>query len=311
MHSYARLSLFGILAIVLLRFGVGYHFYMEGASKVRGGDFRSEGFLKAAEGPLASQFHNMIWDYNGAIRLDQAGMKKRFTDAAAGAMAHFKLTKDQEKKLEQVKSTFLDLLSDTFASGSEDIEKYRINSERLAARENQKAWYQVASLNGQLRKIEKESRAAVADTMAEVDALWTQYERKLNTVPTRDQFVAAGAYRIERPGEGPLTTSLVDKIIPIFDMSVGILLMIGLLTPVASFAAFLFLLSVVLSQFPGAPGAAPTYFQAVECLALLTLMATDAGRYAGLDFIPWAWWNRKPARVAITPAPESPRARAA
>ena len=60
-----------------------------------------------------------------------------------------------------------------------------------------------------------------------------------------------------------------------------------------------FLISVVLTQMPGYPGTAPTYFQAVECLALLTLMATDAGRYAGLDFIPWAWWHRRPRRVAL------------
>jgi hypothetical protein len=60
---------------------------------------------------------------------------------------------------------------------------------------------------------------------------------------------------------------------------------------------------------PGYPGTQPTYFQAVECLALLTLMATDAGRYAGLDFIPWAWWHRakprkKPVAVVVPTTPK-------
>jgi uncharacterized membrane protein YphA (DoxX/SURF4 family) len=76
-------------------------------------------------------------------------------------------------------------------------------------------------------------------------------------------------------------------------MSVGILLMIGLLTPLASWAAALFLISVILSQMPGYPGAEPTYYQAIECLACITLACTDAGRYAGLDFLPWSWWQTR------------------
>ena len=115
---------------------------------------------------------------------------------------------------------------------------------------------------------------------------------RLNAIANETQRESVGAYRLVKPGQGALSTDTVDKIIPIFDMVVGIFLIIGLLTPVASIVAALFLLSVVLSQMPGYPGTAPTYFQAVECLALLVLAATDAGRYAGLDFIPWAWWNR-------------------
>ncbi|MFN5951880.1 MAG: hypothetical protein ACK43N_25540, partial [Pirellulaceae bacterium] len=80
----------------------------------------------------------------------------------------------------------------------------------------------------------------------------------------------------------------------IFDMSVGILLILGLLTPLAGFAGGLFLLSVVLTQWPGSLGATPTYYQAIEMFACFFLAAADAGRYWGLDFIPWTWWkNRK------------------
>lgn len=303
MHSYARLSIFGIVAIVLLRFGVGYHFYMEGSTKVRGGDFHSEGFLKGAEGPLASQFHAMIWDYNGTIRLDRDGLKKRFNQAAAQAKEHFKLTDQQSKPLDKLRVTFLEKLDETFAEGYEDIEKYWINARRLEAASDDKVWRQVSSLNGQMRKIEKDSRTAVADTLATVDGIWDQYERRLNGVANAEQFKAAGPFHFRRPGEGALNTRVVDTIIPIFDMCIGILLMIGLLTPLASLLGALFLLSVVFSQMPGYPDTAPTYFQAVECLALLTLMATDAGRYAGLDFIPWAWWHRKPRTVAVAGTP--------
>ena len=97
------------------------------------------------------------------------------------------------------------------------------------------------------------------------------------------------------PGEGPVSVELVDKYLPIFDMSVGILLMLGLLTPLAGTAAGLFLLSVVLTQFPGSYGAQPTYYQAIEMLGCFVLAFADAGRYAGLDFLPWSFWNRNKA----------------
>ncbi len=304
MHTYARLSFFGIVAIVLLRVGVGWHFYMEGATKVKGGDFKSEGFLNAAEGPLADQFHALVWDYNGAVRLDRAGLKKRFADAAVQAKEHFGLTDQQSKPLEKLKQSFAEKIDETFDEGYDDIEKYWINAKRLNDLEGKEAYHKVSSLNGQMRKVEKDSRAAVTDTLKVVDGLWDQYEVRLNNMATREQFQSSGPFRFRRPGEGALTTRMVDQIIPIFDMTVGILLMIGLLTPLAAGAAFLFLLSVVLSQMPGYPGTQPTYFQAVECLALLTLVATDAGRYAGLDFIPWAWWRSKPTapKTAAKPA---------
>jgi len=302
MHSYARLSFFGIVALVLLRVGVGWHFYMEGTSKVRSGDFKSEGFLKAAEGPLASNFHDLIWDYKGTIRLDRDGLKKRFTEAAKQAKAHFKFSEQQTKGLDKLEDSFLDKIDEAFVDGYEDIEKYWVNAKRLEAIEDQAVWNRVASLNGQMRKVAKDSRAAVEDTLKTVDGIWDQYERRLNGVATREQFAAAGPYRFKRPGEGLMSARIVDRIIPIFDMTVGILLMLGLLTPLAAGAALVFLFSVVLSQMPGYAGTQPTYFQAVECLALLVLIATDAGRYAGLDFIPWAWWNRKSQRVTLPQA---------
>ena len=134
--------------------------------------------------------------------------------------------------------------------------------------------------------------------MADVDALWTLYETSLNDFANDDQKKKSGSFKIVRPGQGLLSTSAVDKIIPIFDMAVGILLMIGLLTPLAAWAAALFLISVILSQMPGFPGTQPTYFQAVECLALIVLATSDAGRYAGLDFIPWSIWQNKKAAAA-------------
>ena len=291
MNSYARIGTFGILALIALRVGIGWHFYMEGASKVRGNDFSSVGFLNAAKGPMADQFQALIWDHDGKIRLDEERVLGIFEAGASGASKRFAFTDAQLKELQAVLDQYSEKLKEVYKDAKDDIFKYQSSRERIAKMDSSKM-YNVASLRGQKEKVESELLASVKPTMGAVEAIWDQYEQRLNAIANPTQRTAVGSYKLVKPGQGTLTTDAVDKIIPIFDMVVGILLMIGLLTPLASILAALFLLSVVLSQMPGYPGAAPTYFQAVEALALVVLAATDAGRYAGLDFIPWAWWHR-------------------
>lgn len=302
MNSYSRIGFFGILALVALRVGIGWHFYMEGATKVRGNDFSSVGFLNAAKGPLADKFQELIWDNDGTVRLDEERVKSIFQAGAEGAAKHYAFTDDQLKQVEAINKQYSEKLAEVYNDAKGDIEKYNKSRERLETMAESSV-YNVSSMQGQKEKVKSELLASVKPTLASVEAIWDQYEQRLNTIANSTQRESVGAYVLVKPGQGALTTDLVDKIIPIFDMVIGILLIIGLLTPLASIAAALFLLSVVLSQMPGYPGAAPTYFQAVEALALLVLAGTDAGRYAGLDFLPWAWWNRaKPATTQTVAA---------
>jgi uncharacterized membrane protein YphA (DoxX/SURF4 family) len=300
MQNYARLGIFGILALIALRVGIGWHFYMEGVNKVRGNDFSSVGFLKAAQGPLADKFQAMIWDSDGRLRLDEPQVTKLFASAADGASTHFGMTDEQKKNLSRVQTQYVEKLGEVYASAEDELFKYWESVDRLETMKNSDMWNEVSSLRGQKEKIERERMSGVNSTLASVDAIWSQYEGRLNSLATPEQLQKAGYYHFARPGEGLLTARTVDKIIPIFDMSIGILLIIGLLTPLAAWVAALFLISVILSQMPGYPGTQPTYFQAVECLALIVLATTDAGRYAGLDFIPWVWWQKKKSSPAAS-----------
>jgi uncharacterized membrane protein YphA (DoxX/SURF4 family) len=75
----ARLTVPAILFLVLLRVAIGWHFFQEGATKVRDGNFSSTPFLAAAKGPFAKEFHAMIPDYalsNGLPR-SSASMKRK------------------------------------------------------------------------------------------------------------------------------------------------------------------------------------------------------------------------------------------
>ena len=298
MQNYARLGIFGILALIALRVGIGWHFYMEGVAKVRGHDFSSVGFLNAAQGPLAPEFQKLIWDHDGELRLNQTTITQLFSDAADRSATHFGLTDEQKKALGRIKSQTLDKLGEIYTESKDAIDKYALSRERLANMDSSKMWNEISSLRGQKQQIAKERMGDVHKALASIDAVWNQYEVRLNSVANATQLQSAGRFHFSRPGEGLLSVSVVDKIIPIFDMVVGILLIIGLLTPVAAWAAALFLISVILTQMPGFPGTQPTYYQSIECLALITLATTDAGRYAGLDFFPWAWrQNKKAARL--------------
>ncbi len=299
MQNYARLGFFGILALIALRVCIGWHFYMEGVAKVRGNDFSSVGFLKAANGPLADKFQQLIWDNDGRLRLDKQRVNELFATAADQAGTHFALTDDQKKNLDRVRKQYTDKLNEVYLESSEDIFKYSESRDRLTAMDESKMWNEVSSLRGQKETIENERMAGVRSALASVDAIWDQYEGRLNSVANETQLKSAGYFYFDRPEERLLTTRAVDKIIPFFDMVVGILLMVGLLTPLAAWAAAIFLISVILTQMPGYPGSQPTYYQSVECIALIVLATTDAGRYAGLDFIPWAWWQKKrPEKLA-------------
>jgi uncharacterized membrane protein YphA (DoxX/SURF4 family) len=94
------------------------------------------------------------------------------------------------------------------------------------------------------------------------------------------------------PGRRFYDSRSVDGVLPYFDLTIGICLVVGLFTSTAALAGAAFLLSVVLTQFPGAVGAAPVYYQGIEALGLCLLAALRAGQYAGLDFFTYCLWRR-------------------
>ena len=79
-------------------------------------------------------------------------------------------------------------------------------------------------------------------------------------------------------------SKVIDKVIPWFDTIIGVLLILGLFSRLASGAAALFLFSVIMTQPPWIPGTQPTYFYAIELAACLVIFATCAGRMGGLDY---------------------------
>ncbi len=146
----------------------------------------------------------------------------------------------------------------------------------------------VDSLRYQVDTITSDRKKKLYGWYASIGDIWNAYEGQINALATEDQIKAAGsaapvvaARQFDQPFSALKMTNLI---IPWFDTIIGVLLILGLFTRIASGAAALFLVSVILTQPPWIPGTAPTYFYAIELAALLVLFATCAGRIGGLDF---------------------------
>jgi len=146
----------------------------------------------------------------------------------------------------------------------------------------------VDSLRYQVDTITSDRKKKLYGWYAAIGNMWDAYEGQINALATEDQIKAAGSAApvvAARQFDQPFSAlKIINRVIPWFDTIVGVLLILGLFTRLASGAAALFLLSVILTQPPWIPGTAPTYFYAIELAALLVLFATCAGRIGGLDF---------------------------
>lgn len=283
---------------------------MEGTAKVREGGFSSTGFLSSAKGPFAKSFQSMVPDFDGTIRLDtgkeknkpetrddykNGAMKEAYERFAAEAAKVYKFSEEQLSSANAIIEDARKLLAENYKTWAAEIEEYKNGIPRIALLEKDEMRSNVASMRRQRDDIEAKWKALTRSALSDIDKISYELETRINGLATEQQsFVDNKQLYVyfKLPSSSPIDVKLIDKIIPIFDMSVGILLMLGLLTPLAGLAAGIFLASVVLTQFPGSIGSQPTYYQAIEMLACFFLAFADAGRYAGLDFFPWSFWNR-------------------
>ncbi len=284
------------MALVALRLCIGWQFFQEGSEKLHSGKFTSTPFLSAAKGPLAPYYHGMIWDADGYYRLDKDGTLDAWSAFKDEAIDHYGFDDAQAKMADKVFKRYDQQFSWYLGSNAEDIDEYFLGLERrdkyrgVEPEESEsdlskaKAMTQVPSLRGQLNSIESDLKKKRDGWLRAIDAMWANYERDINALAD-DEQKSAGYVKLSRVGRRALDSVTVDGIIPYFDLTIGVLLILGLFTRIAAVAGALFLASVVLSQWFLAPDAAPTMYQAIDMFALLALAGTRAGRFAGLDFI--------------------------
>ena len=304
------------LAILGLRMIVGLHFFSEGISKVRSGSFDCASFLSQAKGPLAPYFLGLLDDHDGTKRLsvvstpsdeaferldDPFGLeaRKRFQIDPAVTFSiwdeYLKAAKDRfkwdqetinsaEKMLNQAKDEmryFLDTNEDeilAYVSGLQRLQGF----ERDGALQKQVA-DDVESLSDQIATIKYQRESKKRPWLSEIEAIWDHVETSVNRISNVDNDL--DMFLLERPYALAWSPhDMINRFLPWFDLLVGVLLVLGLLTRIAALAGVGLLMGVVMTQPFWVPGVENTYYQWIEIGALLVLFAAAGGRFGGLDY---------------------------
>ena len=347
-----------------LRIVIGLHFFDQGHQKIQGGGFDASGFLKAAKGPFAEQFHAMVPDYDGKVRLCYDPLKegnnkidpsrtlkiwetykdyvvdqlveeeKRLVDLRQ--RMRIKLEKldsksdeyvvfnDQYRSAEEtilairdtrktgaanrIFTAYSDTLQDFLTVNEEEINYYFMGESRLEGFERD---YEIADVDGTLsefdednvrtRKMKKvadnvnllrqqvetissDRKKVLAGWLAEIDGFWAGFRSELLSIVELSDAKRT-ELTLQTPSDSTMMT-FMNKAIPCFDMTIGVLLIAGLFTRFAAMGAGLFLVSVLMTQAAIlGEGSTPLgILYLIETCAAFVLAATCAGRFAGLDY---------------------------
>jgi uncharacterized membrane protein YphA (DoxX/SURF4 family) len=286
-------SFFLIVTLVALRVAIGTHFFREGLNKLRDPKPFSAGFFGSAKGPLAEPFHNLVWDKDGLSRLNLAATLKAWDQFRARVERKYGFDDNQKKRAAEVLKRYEAQLREYIEDKSGDIHEYRGNLERHHRYRQDSQRMETPSLRAQVEKIEGELRTKRNQLVGSIDSLWTGYANELNALATPNQQ-GYGPIELSKAGRRMLDSEGIDRFIPWFDATIGVLLVIGLFTRPAALLAAAFLFSVLATQWPFSPNAIPTWPQFIEALGLLVVAAAGAGRYAGLDALLAAIFARQP-----------------
>ncbi|MEM9825520.1 MAG: DoxX family protein [Planctomycetota bacterium] len=284
------LSILSISMLVMLRLTIGWHFYSEGVDKRDAGNWTATPFFANARGPFADEYRELVWDYDGSIRLDVQTTKIVFATFRDAIKQHYGFDKRQAANAQKNYAAAVKQHEWVLNEYAADLEEFNFGRTRLSdldqEQDERRLRSGVDSLGAQRETIRREWIAKGKPALDKLNSLWKNYETEQNALATTVQVEENGYLRMPRPtaSKWRIDTATIDRIVPYFDIAIGLCLLLGCFTPVAALAAAGFLGSVFLSQYPPATGPGSTNYQLVEGMACLVLAATGSGRFAGLDY---------------------------
>jgi uncharacterized membrane protein YphA (DoxX/SURF4 family) len=322
-----QLGAFAVLAIVLLRLAIGWHFFTAGAEKIEpkaeGGyrvSFSAAPFLGMAQGPFANSFKAMVPSGHDWQKLLAVPHQKKPLTAeeakAAGENPPYEawaeriksdwqaMTGEVEKvpglvanQIEQAKAIAeakKSELDDYLEGEASTIVDYQHELWRL---DQWRAKPEATTLPFEEERIAKkaaDTTAKAKGVVAGVAALEADMVGEFRNLVGSDPKSATTANAMEAATTGPEEAKLarVNLGATILTLGVGICLLLGLFTRTASIAGGIFLLSVIASQPPWISDPELTIHQIVELAGLLVLAGTGAGRWLGLDYFSWALFHK-------------------
>ncbi len=293
---------------MLLRTAIGWHFLTEGLEKLNppdGKTFSSEGYLRAAQGPLATTFRNMVPDVDAREKLSRdasgrpIGIKTQWRDELDQLGTHYGIDSAQREKADAALAAVSTQADEWFLErdNAEKVTKYfdELDKVRAVERDPDALAYQ--------RELAWKTAKEVESTRRELSGIvdgWTTSLRKdwaAVGIPSPEQKAARGEYT------PPMTFLEFSSMATKWGLTiVGACLLLGLFTPLAALAGAGFLAMFYFAQppFPGlpvAPNVEGHYWivnkNLVEMLACLVLASTPNGLWIGLDSWLFGWIGRR------------------
>jgi uncharacterized membrane protein YphA (DoxX/SURF4 family) len=327
--SRRELGSFAVLALVFLRLAIGWHFFSEGVEKIdrdpQTGRYRigfsAAGFLAQARGPLEKMYHSLApdgHDWQTLLAVPHQNLPPAAEEPKAGGdqapyqnwfariVADWHAILDQaialpglsEQQVRAARAAF-ELrerqLKDYLASEEGAISQYQHELWRLREWQAQPEATGAPFAQERIAKKDAETTAAAKAWVAQVDQLQQGLVEDLRQSlqpeqPTTTTHDAAIDAAVTIPEQQRLQR--VNLAATVLTLGVGICLLLGLFTRLASLAAAVFLLSIIATQPPWLAAAEPTIYQTVELAAVLVLAGTGAGRWLGLDYFSWVLFHK-------------------
>jgi len=303
-----RLTLLAVAALAFLRIVVGLHFFLEGSSHLRDPDWSSAGFRKAAVGPLAETLRDGLpqtGDWSGTLGGSSNRLASELSDAwKKSVVAAWQkrleqrskavaLTAEQQADADSQLKSATQELDEYLAPLGEEMADYSLQRQRLATMDREPASAGIPYARQRVAKKRRELSAQAAGWMNDAAAIGKKLEGRW------DQQIASQlspAVRLQLIDEVRQTSLWkIDRFVSWSLATIGICLVLGILTKFNAMGGVCFLASVILAQPFWVAGAQPTYDQWVEVAALLVIATLPTGGWSGLDYFLSAWcpWCRK------------------
>ena len=280
--------------LVLLRMTVGWHILYEGIWKYQQQDFSADGYLSMASGPFADYFRDeVVEDFTGLKHLDE------------------KWNLDQLQAYHDRFVSQMKLDDGAKAAAARHLEERKQNiKDFLAEKTNAMLFGDYAVQWEGIKKQKQELARSGGGTSFQVQRIW-EAEQKLRGEGRPwvkwidEQHAGLGEdldYLLprERRGETPQPTvkeifTNPNLFVTYSSIAIGICMIAGLFTRLASLGGGIFLLMIVAAkwQWPGyyAPPAHPAQGHSlyvtkefIEMMCCFTLATLPTGRWAGFDY---------------------------
>lgn len=302
-----RSTLVAVAALAFLRIVVGLHFFLEGSSHLRDPEWSSAGFRKAAVGPLAESLRAGLpqtGDWSGTLGGSSSRPASELSDAwKKSIVAAWKkrleqrvqavaLTAEQQASADSQLKIATQELDDFLAPLDEELADYSLQVQRLATMDREPTSAGIPYARQRVAKKRRELSAQATGWMNDAAAIGEKLEGEW------DRQIASElspSVRLQLSNEFRQTSLWkIDRFVSWSLATIGICLVLGILTKFNAMGGVFFLTSVILAQPFWVVGAQPTYDQWVEMAALLVIAALPAGGWSGLDYFLSAWcpWCR-------------------